>query len=77
MSKATKTDKEIGAKIELHRKLRSKTRAELGEKIKKSYQTVQNYEEGRYRVAASCLYAISKALKYPIDRFFPSDKDCS
>lgn len=74
MTKATKIDKEIGEKIELHRKLRRKTRIELGEKIKKSYQTIQNYEEGRYRVAASCLYAIAKALKTPIDKFFP-EKD--
>jgi transcriptional regulator with XRE-family HTH domain len=71
MAKTSKIDKEIGAKIELHRKLRSKTRQELGDKIKRSYQQIQNYETGSNKVAASMLYLISKALKYPVDKFFP------
>lgn len=74
MSKANKIDKEIGAKIELHRKLRSKTRNWLGEKIDRSYQQVQNYETGKHRVAASCLHLISKVLNYPISNFFPDKK---
>ncbi len=75
MTKATKLDKEIGKKIELHRKLKSKTRHWLGEKIARSYQQVQNYETGKHRVAASCLYAIANALKYPINNFFPDKNE--
>lgn len=71
MTKATKIDKEIGAKIELHRLIKHKSRHWLGDKIKKSYQQIQNYEIGKHRVAASCLYHIAKALKTPIDKFFP------
>lgn len=75
MTKATKLDKEIGEKIELHRKLKRKTRHWLGDQIKRSYQQIQNYEIGKHRVAASCLYAISKALKTPIINFFPDKND--
>ncbi len=75
MAKATELDQEIGAKIELHRLTKHKSRHWLGEKIKKSYQQVQNYETGKHRVAASCLYAIAKVLKTPINNFFPDKKD--
>lgn len=75
MTKANKIDQQIGAKIELHRKLRSKTRNWLGEKIKRSYQQVQNYETGNHRVAASCLYLIASVLKYPINNFFPDKNE--
>jgi len=74
-NKASKTDRQIGTKIEIHRKLRNKSRHWLGEKVKKSYQQIQNYEIGKHKVAASCLYAIAKALKYPVDNFFPESKD--
>jgi transcriptional regulator with XRE-family HTH domain len=79
MTKATEitettVDKEIGAKIELHRKLRSKTRHWLGEEIGRSYQQVQNYETGHNRVSASMLVLIATRLNYPITNFFP-DKE--
>lgn len=74
MAKATKLDQEIGEKIELYRKIRRKTRHWLAEKLNLSYQQIQNYETGKHRVAASCLYTIASLLKTPIDKFF-SDQD--
>ena len=75
MSKANKTDKEIGEKIEIYRKLKNKNQHWLAEKIDMSYQQIQNYERGRHRVAASRLWKIAKVLKTPIDKFFPDGKD--
>ncbi len=75
MSKATKIDKEIGEKIEINRKLKSKSQHWLAEKISMSYQQIQNYERGKHRVAASRLFSIAKVLKTPIDKFFPDGKD--
>jgi len=75
MSKATKIDKIIGAKIELHRKINKKGRIWLSKKIGKSYQQVQKYENGKNRVSASTLLEISKFLKTPIIEFFPDKND--
>lgn len=74
-NKATKIDKEIGAKIEIHRNNRRKTRHWLGDKIGRSYQQIQNYEDGKHRIAASMLFRIAKVLRYPINNFFPDKKD--
>jgi transcriptional regulator with XRE-family HTH domain len=74
--KAGLLDKKIGEQIKFYRLIKSKKdRNWLGEKISKSYQQVQNYEDGKQRVAASCLYLIAKALKTPIEKFFPSKDD--
>lgn len=75
MTKATKIDKEIGAKIELHRNIKRKSRHWLADKIKLSYQQIQNYEIGKHRVAASCLLKIAQSLKTPINQFFPDKND--
>lgn len=75
MTKATKIDKEIGKKIEIYRKLKNKTQNWLAEKIEMSYQQVQNYENGRHRVAASRLWKIAQVLKTPINNFFPSKNE--
>ena len=74
MTKATRLDQEIGEKIELYRKINRKSRYWLADKLNLSYQQVQNYEIGRHRVAASCLYTIAKFLKTPINNFFPDKK---
>jgi len=73
--KVVKIERGIGEQIEIHRKLRNLSRPQLGKKIGKSYQQIQNYEEGRNRVAASVLEKIAKALKYPIENFFVKSKD--
>lgn len=75
MTKATKIDQQIGKKIAIYRKLRNKTQFWLAEKVKISYQQIQNYERGKNRVAASRLLEISKILKTPIINFFPNNKD--
>lgn len=72
--KTTDVDLEIGRKIELYRKIRSKTRQWLGKKIDRTYQQIQNYEIGNNRVSASVLVQIAVALNYPVETFFP-DKD--
>lgn len=74
--KAGELDKEIGEKIQFYRNIKGKKdRHWLGERISRSYQQVQNYETGKQRVAASCLYRIAKALKTPIEKFFPEKGD--
>jgi len=75
MTKATKLDQEIGEKIRINRVIKKRSQNWLSEKIETSYQQVQNYENGKHRVAASRLYNISKILKTPIDKFFPDGKD--
>lgn len=71
MSKASKIDLQIGQKIEFYRLLKRKSRHWLGGKIEKSYQQIQNYENGKHRVSASTLYKISNLLKIKIENFFP------
>ena len=77
MAKATKLDQEIGEKIEIYRKIRRKSRHWLAEKLNLSYQQIQNYETGKHRVAASCLYVIANVLKTPINNFFPDKNEWS
>lgn len=74
MSKATKIDQEIGQKIELHRLFKRRSRKYLADKIKKSYQQIQNYENGKHRVSAGTLFCISNYLQTPIEEFFPKKK---
>jgi transcriptional regulator with XRE-family HTH domain len=75
MSKATQIDKEIGKKIELQRLIKRRSRIWLGGQIKKSYQQVQNYENGKHRVSASTLFEISNLLKVSISEFFPQKNE--
>jgi len=74
MTKATKIDQEIGEKIRVNRVIKKRSQPWLGEKIKKSRQQIQNYESGKHRVAASCLYDIARILKVKIEDFFPEKK---
>ncbi len=71
MTKATKLDAEIGEKIRVNRAIKKRSQPWLGKNIGKSRQQLQNYEAGKHRVAASCLYTIAKVLKTPINEFFP------
>jgi transcriptional regulator with XRE-family HTH domain len=71
MTKTKKIDKQIGEAIELQRKIAKKTRKNLAEKLGLSYQQIQNYESGKHRVSASCLYLISNFFKVSINNFFP------
>lgn len=73
MKKATNIDKEIGEQIRINRVLQNRSRKWLGDKIEVSYHQVQNYEFGRHRISASSLFAISKLLKTPINKFFPKN----
>ena len=71
MAKATKLDQEIGEKIRIYRILKKRSRHWLGDKLDLSYQQIQNYEIGKHRVCASCLYTIANLLKISIGNFFP------
>lgn len=74
-TKPARSELQIGKQIEFHRKRRDLSRPQLAKKIGKSYQQIQNYEEGKNRVAASVLEKIAKALKYPIENFFEKSED--
>lgn len=71
MTKATKLDAEIGEQIRINRAIKKRSQPWLGKEIGKSRQQIQNYEAGKNRVTASCLYTIASVLKTPIDKFFP------
>ena len=71
MTKTKKIDKQIGEAIELQRKIAKKTRKNLAEKLGLSYQQIQNYESGKHRASASCLYLIANFFKVSINNFFP------
>lgn len=73
-TKANHIDKQIGSKLEFHRKLRSKKREWLAKKIGVTFQQIRNYEIGRTKITASCLFVMSNLLKFDIANFFPNDK---
>lgn len=66
-------NKKVGEAIELQRKIKKKTRNELGEKIGVCYQQIQNYETGSQNIHIVRLFEISKALGVSILKLLPSE----
>lgn len=61
----------IGEKIKYYRKLNKLTQRELGVKIKKSANTVSQYETGANAPSQDALFALADALGVLVDDFFP------
>lgn len=66
-------NKQVGEAIELQRKIKKKTRKELGDKIGVCYQQVQNYETGNQNITLRRLFEISKALGVGILKLLPKE----
>lgn len=64
-------DEIIGRKVRAARLELGLSQSALAESIGVTFQQVQKYEKGVNRIAASTLYGIAKALRRPIDSFFP------
>ncbi len=63
-------DVHVGSRIRLRRIELGLSQTELADKVGVSFQQLQKYENGKNRVSASRLYAISQKLKSPIAWFF-------
>ena len=66
-------NKKIGEAIELERKIKRKTRKDLGKEIGVCYQQIQNYETGSQNIHIVRLFEISKALGVSILKLLPSE----
>ena len=71
--KPDKIDAHVGRKLFKFRLRQGMSQKLLASKVGVTYQQIQKYEKGLNRIAASRLYAISKALNTPIQDFFPND----
>ena len=61
----------IGTKIREFRKKKNLTQKRLGELIKKSDNTISNYEKGVIALNQDVLFNLAKALDVKVDDFFP------
>lgn len=66
----TKTDKIIGERVRLARKLAKFSQTTLGLAVGVTYQQVQKYENGTDRIGAGRLYQVARATEQPITFFF-------
>ena len=63
-------DRIIGANIRRIRREQDVSQEKLGEDIGVTFQQVQKIENATNRIAASRLWAVSKALGEPVSKFF-------
>jgi transcriptional regulator with XRE-family HTH domain len=68
--KPVPVDALVGHNIQICRRQRGLSQAELGERIGVSFQQVQKYENGTNRVGASRLTLIADALGVPLANLF-------
>jgi transcriptional regulator with XRE-family HTH domain len=64
------TDKHVGRRVCMRRKMLSMSQTELGAALGLTFQQVQKYENGTNRISASRLQQIAHALQVPISFFF-------
>ena len=72
-TKMKSVDQFIGNAIRAKRLLNNKSLKDIGEKLDISFQQMQKYERGVNRLSGTYLYAISKYLNTPIEKFFPQN----
>ena len=63
-------DKDIGARIRLHRTLAGMSQEALGDILGLTFQQVQKYEKGINRIAAARLQNVADAFGIPVTTFF-------
>jgi transcriptional regulator with XRE-family HTH domain len=64
------TDKHVGSRVRMRRKMLSMSQEKLGDALGLTFQQVQKYEKGTNRIGASRLQHISQILQVPISFFF-------
>ena len=67
---ANPTDKAVGEKVRLQRRILGMSQTTLSDALGVSYQQVQKYETGKNRIGASRLQAIANILGVPVTFFF-------
>jgi transcriptional regulator with XRE-family HTH domain len=71
---ATAMDRLIGQRIQIFRKSKAMSQAELGASLGVTFQQVQKYESGANRVGSARLVEIARVLEVPILKFFGEKK---
>jgi transcriptional regulator with XRE-family HTH domain len=64
------TDKYVGKRVRIGRKIRSVSQTQLGNALGLTFQQVQKYENGTNRIGAGRLQQIARALRVPVSFFF-------
>lgn len=78
-SRATETDRHVGARIRERRIMLGLSQQQMADMIGVTYQQAHKYERGINRISAGRLYEIAQVLRVPIEYFFaeinsPDDK---
>ncbi|MCI5060423.1 MAG: helix-turn-helix domain-containing protein [Alphaproteobacteria bacterium] len=68
--KAEGLDRQIGERLKAMRKVRNMTQEDLASQVGITFQQIQKYENGKNRVSASRLHALSRILGIPLGYFF-------
>ena len=63
-------DVHVGARLRVRRTLLGMNQTTVGEAIGLTFQQVQKFENGKNRISASRLFALSRLLDVPIQHFF-------
>jgi transcriptional regulator with XRE-family HTH domain len=66
----TATDKHVGARARMRRKMLGMSQTALGDALGLTFQQVQKYEKGSNRIGASRLHQLSHVLQAPVSFFF-------
>jgi transcriptional regulator with XRE-family HTH domain len=69
-AKKNPTDRHVGARVRMRRKMLAMSQSELGDALGITYQQVQKNESGTNRISASRLQQISHILQVPVAFFF-------
>src|SRR5262245_39987592 len=64
------TDRHVGARVRMRRKMLAMSQEKLGAALDLSFQQVQKYERGANRIGASRLQQMSHILQVPVSFFF-------
>jgi transcriptional regulator with XRE-family HTH domain len=71
------TDRHVGARVRMRRKMLAMSQSELGDALGITYQQVQKNEVGTNRISASRLQQISHILQVPTAFFFDGAPNAS
>jgi transcriptional regulator with XRE-family HTH domain len=74
-SRATDTDRHVGARIRERRIMLGLSQQQMADMIGVTYQQAHKYERGINRISAGRLYQIAQVLKVPIEFFFENLED--
>src|SRR6516164_8396681 len=71
------TDKHVGSRVRLRRKMLAMSQEKLGAALGLTFQQVQKYERGANRIGASRLQQMSDILQVPVEFFFEGAPNAS